>query len=55
MANNWKVRIVNSKTKEVSAEMEAHSERAAEKIERGASINLNHEEYHIEVIEPEEE
>lgn len=39
------VHILNSETKEVVEEMGPFSEWKAEKVEKGANINLNHEEY----------
>ena len=37
-------------TDEVIKRMGPHSERSAERIERGVSVNLNHEEFYTEIV-----
>lgn len=47
------IEIVETETDEVVERMGPHPERTAEKIERGANINLNHEDYHTRIVEEE--
>jgi hypothetical protein len=51
LENMLYVEIVNTKTDEVVKRMGPMSERKAEKVESGASINLNHEEYHTRIVQ----
>lgn len=44
------VQIIKEDTGEVVTQMEPTGERAAERIERGANINLNHDEYYTEIV-----
>lgn len=46
--------IVEDATNKPSTVMGPMSEHRADRVERGASINLNHEEWHIDVIEEDE-
>ncbi|WP_033829103.1 hypothetical protein [Bacillus andreraoultii] len=46
------VQIIRKSTNEVVQEMEAKSERIAEQVERGANINLNHDEYFTQIVPP---
>lgn len=48
------VQIVNSNTLEIKWQSEPASERQAEKIEKGANINLNHKDYFTRILEVEE-
>lgn len=41
--------IVNSETGSVEKRMHACDKNQAEKIERGANINLNHDKFHTEI------
>lgn len=45
-----KVRIVNTETGEVAWESDAMSERAAERVEDGAGINLDWSRFHTEQV-----
>ena len=45
------VKIVETATGKVHREMGPHSERKADKIADGASINLDHERFHVDVVE----
>lgn len=45
------VEIVNTETEEVVERMGPMTERKADKVENGASINLNHEKYHTRIVE----
>ena len=47
----FKVRIRKIENGEVVKEMESQSLRAAERIERGALINLNKDKYYVDVEE----
>ena len=44
------VEIVNTATGEVAQRMGPMNERAADRVEAGASINLNHAEYHTRIV-----
>jgi len=46
-----KVEIVRTKTGEVVQVLRADSYRSAERIERGVSINLNHDDYYARIVE----
>lgn len=45
------VNIVELETEEVIESFEQLSRRSAEKLSRGISINLNHEEFYVDIIE----
>ena len=45
------VRILEKATKKVAKELSAYSEREAERIKKGMSINLNHEDYEVVIQE----
>lgn len=47
----FNVNIVELETEEVVESFEQLSRRSAEKLSRGISINLNHEEFYIDIIE----
>jgi hypothetical protein len=47
----YKVIIMETETGEIVQEMEPTTERMAERIERGANINLNHDSFHTEIVE----
>ena len=49
------VEIVSYETGEVVKRMGGGSERRAERIEDGANINLNHEEYYTRIVEEAED
>lgn len=42
--------IVEKKTKRICTEMKAGSIRIAEKLERGAGINLNHNDFSVQTV-----
>lgn len=48
---NCYVEIVNTTTDEVVKRMGPMNERTAERVESGANINLNHDEYHTRIVE----
>ncbi len=45
----WFVEIVEYDTERVDKSMRCHSERDAEKVDRGANINLNHERFYTRI------
>jgi len=47
----FNVNIVKCETEEVVESFEQLSRRSAEKLSRGISINLNHEEFYVDIIE----
>ncbi len=49
-SKKWRVEIVAYEGDKVVKTMEAMSERQAEKLERGVSINMNHENYYTRVF-----
>ena len=49
--DTYKIKIIKSDTGEVVKTFETVTERAAEHVERGLNINLNHADYYT-VIEP---
>jgi hypothetical protein len=48
--DTWFVEIVDSETDKVVKRMGPMSERKAEKVERGAEINLDHEHFFVRVV-----
>ena len=46
----WNVNLINSETGEVEKVFEAQTKRAAERIDDGLNINLNHDKYYTEVV-----
>jgi hypothetical protein len=48
--NDWYVEIVETETGKVEKRMGPMSERKAEKVEDGANINLDHENYHTRIV-----
>ena len=53
--SNYYVKIAETATGKVEKRMGPMSEGKADRVERGASINLDHAEYHIDVEEIEAE
>ena len=51
MGDTYKIKVIEANTGEVVKTLEAVTERAADRGERGLSINLNHADYYT-VIEP---
>ncbi len=51
MPPNYKIKGIKADTGEVVKTLEATTEGAAERIERGLNINMNHADYYT-VIEP---
>ena len=51
VADTYKIKVIKADTGEVVKVMEAVTERAAERVERGLNINMNHAD-HYTVIEP---
>ena len=50
MGDTYKIKVIKADTGEVVKTLEAATERAVGRAERGLSINLNHSDYYI-VIE----
>tara|TARA_R110002096_G_scaffold202758_2_gene387482 strand:+ start:3864 stop:4028 length:165 start_codon:yes stop_codon:yes gene_type:complete len=44
------VKIINTKTHEVVKTLKATSQRMAIQLQNGVEINLNHDEYHVDVV-----
>ena len=51
MSDTYKIKVIKTDTGEVVKTLEAVTERAADRAERGLCINLNHSDYYT-VIEP---
>lgn len=51
MGDTHKIKVIKADTGEVVKTLEAATERAAERIDRGLNINLNHADYYT-MIEP---
>ena len=51
MADTYKIKVIKEDTGEAVKVIEAVTERAAERVERGLNTNLNHTKYYT-VIEP---
>ena len=51
MSETCKIKVIEADTGEVVKTLEAVTERAADRAERGLNINLNHSDYYT-VIEP---
>lgn len=51
MGDTYKVKVIKADTGETVKTLETATERAAERVERGLSINMNHADYYT-VIEP---
>lgn len=51
----WEVQIIESSTGHIVRSIPCSSERAAEKVERGVLINLNHDKYHTKSCGTEKE
>lgn len=49
----WNVQIINSKTGEVVRDIPCDNQRIAERVERGANINLDHENFHTKIVDKE--
>ena len=49
------VQVIDSGTQAVVQEIEAHSERSAERIDSGLNINLHHAKYHTNILDREAE
>ena len=47
----WKVQIIETETGRVEKSIPCGGERAAERVERGVLINLNHGKYHTEIVD----
>lgn len=47
----WKVQIIETETGRVEKSIPCGGERAAERVERGVLINLNHDKYHTEIVD----
>ena len=54
MCDTYKIKVIKDDTGEVVMTYEAATERAADRIDRGLSINMNHDDYYT-VIEPPKE
>lgn len=51
----YAVQIIDSGTQKVVQEIDAHSESAADRIDRGVNINLHHAKYHTNILDREAE
>ena len=51
MVDTYKINVIKTDTGEVVKTFETVTERAAERMERGLNININHADYYT-VIEP---
>ncbi len=49
------VKIVNTESGKIDLTMKDMTRRFAEKVKRGAEINLDHENYHVEIDKQEED
>lgn len=54
MSDTYKIKVIKAETGEIVKTLEAATERAAERVERGLNINMNHADYYT-VIEPPKE
>lgn len=52
MSDKWIVKVVDSETGEVVKTLEAANERAADRLDDGLNINLNHSKYHTAIEAP---
>jgi hypothetical protein len=50
--DTYKVNVIDARTGVVVKTLETASKRAAERIENGLNINMNHEHYFTEIEEP---
>ena len=55
MADTYKVKVIKATTGEVVTVLETVTQRAAERIERGLSINFNHADYYTEIEQPKDQ
>ena len=51
----WKVQIIETETGRVEESIPCGGEHAAERVERGVLINLNHDKYHTEIVDDAQE
>ena len=51
MRTAWEVQVVDERSKELVKRILCTSEHAADRVERGLSINLNHRDYSVQVVE----
>ena len=54
MTDTYQIKVIKSETGEVVRTLEADTERKAERIERGLSINMNHADYYTVIEQPKE-
>ena len=47
----WKVQIIETKTGCVEESISCGDKHTAERVERGVLINLNHDNYHTEIVD----
>ena len=47
----WKVQIIETESGRVEMSIPCDGEHAAERVERGVLINLNHDKYHTEIVD----
>ena len=47
----WKVQIIETETGRVVESIPCDGEHAAERVERGVLININHDKYHTEIVD----
>jgi len=53
--DRYTVRIIHTESGRVDLEMKNMGQRHATKVKQGAEINLDHENYHVEIDKQEEE
>ena len=51
----WRVEVVEDATQEVVKTIQCHTQREAERVERGLSINMNHADYYTEIEQPKDQ
>ena len=51
----WRVEVVEDATQEVVKTIQCHTQREAERVERGLSINMNHADYYTKIEQPKDQ
>ena len=54
MGDTYKIKVIKTDTGEVVKTLETATERSAERVERGLSINMNHADYYTVIVPPKE-
>ena len=50
----WRVEVIEDDTQEVVKTIRCHTEREAQRVERGLLVNLNHKRFHTNIVPPQE-